>query len=70
MDSFPVARSSLNDKQSEKSRHLRVETTALILRHMAVQGRGETVGNLWADRRTPLDWLLRFRNDVGSESVP
>ncbi len=42
----------------------------MILRHMAGQGRGETVGNLWADRPTPLDWLPRFRNDVGSESVP
>ena len=42
----------------------------MILRHMAVQGHGEAVGNLWADRPTPLDWLLRFRNDVDSESVP
>jgi len=23
------------------------------------------VGNLWADRPWPIDWLLRFRNDVG-----
>jgi len=23
------------------------------------------VGNLWADRCWPIDWLLRFRNDVG-----
>ena len=27
---------------------------------MPTQGRGEAVGNLWADRPTPLDWLLRF----------
>jgi len=33
---------------------------------MPTQGRGEAVGNLWADRPTPLDWLLRFRNDVVS----
>ena len=36
----------------------------MILRHMPAQGRGEPVGNLWADHPAPLDWLLRFRNDV------
>jgi hypothetical protein len=36
----------------------------MILRHMPAQGRGEAVGNLWADHPAPLDWLLRFRNDV------
>src|SRR5229473_7042369 len=36
---------------------------------MPVQGRGEAVGNLWADRPAPLDWLFRFRNDVVSESL-
>ena len=40
------------------------------LRHMPVQGRGEAVGNLWADRPAPLDWLLHFRDDVDSESLP
>ena len=69
MDSFPVARSLSNDKQSEKTRHLRVETATMILHHMAVQGRGEAVGNLWAERPTRRDWLLRFRNAVGSESL-
>jgi len=37
--------------------------------HMPVQRRGEAVGNLWADPSCPLDWLLRFRNDVGWESL-
>ncbi len=46
-----------------------METASIDLRHMPVQGRGEAVGNLWADRLPPLDWLLRFRNDVGSELV-
>ena len=27
------------------------------------------MGNLWAHRPCPLDWLLRSRNDVGSELV-
>ncbi len=36
----------------------------MILRHMPAQGRGEAVGNLWAYHPAPLDWLLRFRNDV------
>ena len=36
----------------------------MILRHMPAQGRGEAVGNLWADHPAPLDWLLRFCNDV------
>lgn len=34
-----------------------------------MQKRGEAVGNLWRDRPRPLDWLVRFRNDVGSEFV-
>jgi hypothetical protein len=33
------------------------------------RGRGESVGNLWADRPDPLDGLLRFRNHVGQESL-
>ena len=40
-----------------------------VLKKETAQGRGEAVGNLWADRPCPLDWLLRFRNDVGSESL-
>ena len=36
---------------------------------MPDQGRGESVGNLWADRSDPLDGLLRFRNDVGPEGL-
>ena len=36
------------------------------LGNMPMQGRGEAVGNLWADHPAPLDWLLRFRNDVAS----
>src|SRR5258707_37314 len=53
-------------KQSEKSR---AETASMIRVTMPAQGRGEAVGNLWADRPFPLDWPLRFRNDVVSESL-
>jgi hypothetical protein len=36
---------------------------------MQVQKCGEAVTNLWTDRPCPLDWFLRFRNDVGAEFV-
>jgi len=36
---------------------------------LPVQGRGEAVGNLWANHPAPLDLLFRFRNDVASECL-
>jgi hypothetical protein len=40
-----------------------------VVRSLRLHAGGETVRNLWTDRPIPLDWLLRFRNDVGSELV-
>jgi len=36
---------------------------------MLVKKCGETVRNLWTGRPCPLDWFLRFRNDVDPEFV-